>query len=266
MVYTIKQERLMTVMMKFFNEILPDFELPLKTKTKFRKGNSGYGSGLDDYTSAVTYYIDNYGEAWFIEYGDKEHLLFADAKWDVNEKLEPLYNYFDEESFELFIKWLFKIDLKDKGVFTHDWTFVDTQYVITENKKTFIINEYIVDEMDDDKLMKIIRKFVHYIYGKDLTMVETEGGYLNFFSAGPKPPFQRNLFGRLWVGDNRLPNLIKDYLSIDESEAYALISFYFSNTYGIKINEAKRPPHVFFDKIDYSQFDDENYHIEDDED
>jgi hypothetical protein len=68
------------------------------------------------------------------------------------------------------------------------------------------------------------------------------------------------------VGDNRLYNLIKDYLSIDDLETYALISFYFSNTYGIKVSGAMRPPHVFFDKIDYSQFDDENYHIEDDED
>lgn len=266
MKYTIEQEKLMKVMMRVFNDILPDFKFPLKTKTKWRKGNRGYGSGLDDYVSGNTYYIDDNDETWFINYGDEGTPLYLPAKWEVNEKLEPLLDYFDEESFELFIKWFFKIDLKNKGKFNYDWMFDDTKYRLTENKNTPMINEYVVDEIDDDNLMKIIRKFVHYIYGKDLTMEETKTGYINFYSVGPQPPFQRNLSGRLWVGDDRLFNLIKDHLSIDDSEVYALISFYFSTKYGIKINEAKRPPHIFFGEIDYSQFDDENYHIENEED
>ena len=36
MKYTIEQERLMKVMMKLFNQILPDFVLPLKQKIDWR--------------------------------------------------------------------------------------------------------------------------------------------------------------------------------------------------------------------------------------
>lgn len=126
--------------------------------------------------------------------------------------------------------------------------------------------KYIIDEIDEDKLMKIIRKFINHIYGKQLTMEENSSGYIRFYSVGPVPPFHRNLSGRLWMDDDRLFNIIEDFFSIDDSQTYALISFYFSNLYNIKITDVKSQPHIFFGVIDYSQFDDENHHIENEED
>ena len=68
------------------------------------------------------------------------------------------------------------------------------------------------------------------------------------------------------MDDDRLFNIIEDFFSIDDSQTYALISFYFSNLYNIKITDVKSQPHIFFGVIDYSQFDDENHHIENEED
>ena len=126
--------------------------------------------------------------------------------------------------------------------------------------------KYIIDDFSEEQLMKIIRKFVRHIYGKDLTMVEDSERYIKFFSVGPVPPYHRNMAGRLWVYDDRLINIIMDFFSTDYDQALGLVAFYFSNNYDIKIMDAKVPSHVFFGKIDYSRFDDENYHIEDDED
>jgi len=128
MVYTIEQERLMKVMMKLFNKKLPDFQFPLKEKTYWGKGNRGYGSGLDDYTYGTTYYMDEDKNNWFIEY-DENHPGNA-VHWEVNEKLEPLYSYFGEESVVLFVKWLFKIDLAKPTKKQFDWYFTDMGEVI----------------------------------------------------------------------------------------------------------------------------------------
>jgi hypothetical protein len=361
MKYTIEQERLMKVMMRFFNQMLPDFVLPLKKKVNWRKGNSGYGSSLDNYMLATTYYINDDG-TWFINYDDKEYKLFSNTKWDINERLEPLYDYFGEESFELFVKWLFKIDLKDKGVFDNDWTLTDMSWVITENKnqirkiirrveedyyeleevvidglneddpcdydnkedyldsiskgsatvyifkyvdekyygtesfvkiKEYIanlinerhsseiidhyvtskkyckpmINEYVVNEIPDDKLMKIINKLVRHIYGKELTMIENEHGYLRFFSDGPVPPYHRNLSGRLWVDDDRLEKNIEGLFGVDSEQSAALIAFYFSEKYGIKITDARPPLSMgWYERvIDYKMFDDPTFKVPNDD-
>jgi len=264
MKYTIEQERLMKVMMKLFNQMLPDSQFPLKQKVNWRKGNSGYGSGLDDYMSATTNYIDGDGRVWFIEYGDREKGYSAsDSKWDVNERLMPLYEYFGEESFELFIKHLFKLDLKDMGEFSHDYTFTDMDYVITESEPS----KYVVDDIPDDKLFKIINKLVRYIYGKELTMSENEHGYLRFFSNGPVPPYHRNLAGRLWVDDDRLEKNIEGLFGIDSEQSAALIAFYFSEKYGIKITDARPPLSMgWYERvIDYRMFDDPTFKVPNDD-
>ena len=115
--------------------------------------------------------------------------------------------------------------------------------------------------------MRIIRKFIIHIYGKQLTMKENSSGYINFYSSGPVAPYHRNLSGRLWIDDDRLYNIIETFFSISGHQALALIGFYFSNFYGIKVTDARIQSHIFFDtRIDYSQFDDENYQVEDDDD
>jgi hypothetical protein len=126
--------------------------------------------------------------------------------------------------------------------------------------------KYAVDNFSDDELMKIIRKFVIHIYGKQLTMKENSSGYISFYSSGPVPPYHRNLSGRLWCNDDRLYNIIETFFSIDGHQALALIGFYFSTYYGIKVTDTRFQTHIFFDVgIDYSQFDDENYKDEDED-
>lgn len=127
--------------------------------------------------------------------------------------------------------------------------------------------KYAVDNFSDDELMRIIRKFINHIYGKQLTMKENSSGYINFYSSGPVAPYHRNLSGRLWIDDDRLYNIIETFFSISGHQALALIGFYFSNFYGIKVTDARIQSHIFFDtRIDYSQFDDENYQVEYDDD
>lgn len=118
----------------------------------------------------------------------------------------------------------------------------------------------VTDEFDDETLMRIIRKFIIHIYGKQLTMKENSSGYLRFYSVGPEPPYHRNLSGRLWIDDDRLYNIIKTWFSCNGTEALSLIAFYFSTYYNIKVTHARIQSHTFFDGgVDYSQFDDPNY-------
>jgi hypothetical protein len=124
---------------------------------------------------------------------------------------------------------------------------------------------YNTDEISDENLLKIIRKFVIHIYGEELSMETNKDGYIRFFSVGPEPPYHRNLSGRLWMDDDRLVNMIKEFLGVNWDEAKSLTSFYFSNTYNIKVTDAKYQSHRPL-VIDYSQFDDPNYDVDEDED
>ena len=112
MKYTIEHNRLMEVMEDFFKRNFPYIELPLIKKKSTGKGNSGYGSGLDDYTWMNIYYYspDDLENPLFIEWDDRH--LYSDEKWSVDEKLEVMYNFFGEENFENFIKKYFGFDIK----------------------------------------------------------------------------------------------------------------------------------------------------------
>jgi len=135
--------------------------------------------------------------------------------------------------------------------------------IITESEPS----RYAVDNIPDDKLMKIINKLVLYIYGKELTMVENKDGYLEFFSTGPVPPYHRNLSGRLWVDDDRLEKDIERLFGVDSEQSTALVAFYFAEKYGIKVTDAKHQFHKWFgNEIDYKQFDDPTYVVDDEDD
>jgi len=110
--YTIEHNRLMEIMEDFFKKNFPDIELSLIKKKSTGKGNSGYGSGLDDYTWMNIYYYspDDLENPLFIEWDDRH--LFSDEKWSVDEKLEVMYDFFGEENFEEFVKWYFGFDIK----------------------------------------------------------------------------------------------------------------------------------------------------------
>ena len=99
----------------------PTLTEPLYKKRKTGKGNSGYGSGLDDYTYINTEYIDMDDELWFSEY-DNRH-IGSETKWEVNEKLESMYNMFGEENFEMFVKQYFGFDISYKGNKKYNWYF-----------------------------------------------------------------------------------------------------------------------------------------------
>ena len=124
----------------------------------------------------------------------------------------------------------------------------------------------ILDRISEEKLFELVNSFVVYTYGKELTMVENKEGYLRFFGKGPEPPYHRNLSGRLWVDDDRVVDLIKNYLVTDLDEACAILSFYISEKYQIKVTDAKYQPHSGWFDIDYDQFDNEDFVIDDDDD
>jgi hypothetical protein len=136
--------------------------------------------------------------------------------------------------------------------------------IITENSNL----HNIIDNVGDDKLFKIIDKFVRYIYGRELTMVEEDHGYLRFFSVGPVSPYHRNLAGRLWMNDNRLANMIKNFFGFNWDESLSLVAFYFSKKYDIKVMDAK-PNNDWdndLDVFDYEQFDNPEYVVDDEDD
>lgn len=125
--------------------------------------------------------------------------------------------------------------------------------------------KYIIDDIDEESIMKIIRSFVIHIYGEELSMEEDEDGYLRFYSVGPIPPYHRNKSGRLWVDDDRLFNLINKFLGADKTETFAFIGFYFSKTYDIVVSNCRFQPHKHIENgVDYAQFDDANYNVEED--
>ena len=115
----IPEDRLYDVMLKYVKLFYPTLTEPLHKKIKTGKGNSGYGSGLDDYTYFNTEYVDMDDKPWFIEYDDRH--INSDTKWVVNDELEGLYNMFGEESFEMFFKKFLKIDLHNKGNKKNNW-------------------------------------------------------------------------------------------------------------------------------------------------
>lgn len=120
MKYLISENRLMNIMEKFFHERFPNIELPLITKSSRGKGNSGWGSSMHDYTYINTRYFDQNGDILFIEFDDRYD---EDSKWEVNNMLEPMYDYFGEEAFEEFVKHYFGLDIKNPYSKKYNWLF-----------------------------------------------------------------------------------------------------------------------------------------------
>lgn len=129
------------------------------------------------------------------------------------------------------------------------------------------VNESVIDDIEDDKLVKIIDKLVRYVYGRELRMEENKDGYLRFFSSGPVAPYHRNLHGTIWMDDNRLAETIKGFFGTNWDETFALIAFYFSKKYDIKVRNARRPISANWatTKFDYSDFDDPNKVVSDED-
>jgi hypothetical protein len=123
MKFIITESRLMETMDKFFEENFSDIELPLVKRRFVGHGNKGYGSGLDDYTYVNVYYYgqEDMVKPLFIKWDD--NYFRSDEKWTVDEKLELIYNFFGEESFERFIKWKFGLDIKERGSKFNNWSF-----------------------------------------------------------------------------------------------------------------------------------------------
>lgn len=122
MKYIITEEqnlRLFKIIKNLMLEKFPELELPLVKKNIPSISNRGYGSGLDDYYLITTSYKDEDGETWFKEFDDRD--IYQESKWEVNEKMELLYDMFGEELFMDFVKHYFNINLKDKGNLKYDW-------------------------------------------------------------------------------------------------------------------------------------------------
>lgn len=121
MKYTLEQNRAFEIMKSFMLERFPVLEFPLERKRYSRKANSGYGSSMDDYYKMTIFYIDENGEPWFKEFDDRDNN--EDSKWEVNDKLEVLYNMFGEELLAEFVKYYFDIDISERGNKKWDWLF-----------------------------------------------------------------------------------------------------------------------------------------------
>ena len=113
--------RLFKIMENLMLEKFPELEFPLVKKNIPKISNSGYGSSLDDYYLITKSHKDEDGETWFKEFDDRD--IYQESKWEVNEKLELLFDTFDEEFFMDFVKHYFNIDLRKKGNKKYDWLF-----------------------------------------------------------------------------------------------------------------------------------------------
>jgi hypothetical protein len=119
MKYLITENKIYEAMELYLKMYYPTLTEPLHKKIKTGKGNSGYGSGLDDYTYVNIEYVDVDDEPWFGKYDDRH--IYSDTKWEVNGKLESMYNIFGEENFEMFVKQYFGFNITDKGNKIHNW-------------------------------------------------------------------------------------------------------------------------------------------------
>lgn len=121
MKYIITENKIYEAMEMYLKMYYPMLTEPLHQKRITGKGNSGYGSGLDDYTYINVEYVDMDDEAWFGKYDDR--YIYSDSKWEVNGKLETMYNMFGEENFEMFVKQYFNFNITDKGNKKYNWYF-----------------------------------------------------------------------------------------------------------------------------------------------
>jgi hypothetical protein len=123
MKYIITENRIIEVMSDFLKKNYPTLAIkdPFRPVRHSSHGNSGYGSGLDDYIKITTYYLDEDETPWFKHFDDRD--IYEDSKWEVNEELETMYYMFGEENFQLFIKEYFGFDLSKKGNKKYDWLF-----------------------------------------------------------------------------------------------------------------------------------------------
>lgn len=112
MKYKVKYEQIMDVMKDYMQRNIEPIQLPLTRRRVSSEGNSGYDSGLHDYTFHNTYYSDQNGTTLFSEYDSR--YMWSDSNWAVSEVLVPLYNFFGEELFEEFVKWYFEFDITKK--------------------------------------------------------------------------------------------------------------------------------------------------------
>lgn len=120
---SITENKLLNVMIKFAEKHFPQVLKPLKTKLKLiGKGNSGWGSSMHDYNIYTTEYRTEDGYLVLVE-NDSHNRGSNFSRWELSESLEPFYDFFGEESVEMFFEQIHKVDLKNKGNFTNNWVF-----------------------------------------------------------------------------------------------------------------------------------------------
>ena len=109
--------------MKRFYETEQKEPLPeiVKKNHEYFQGNSGWGSSMHDYTGMNTDYLDDDGRILFHNYDDR---YISDSAWEVSDIFQSLYDFFGEESFELFIEKVYNLEITDKGNKEDNWFFV----------------------------------------------------------------------------------------------------------------------------------------------
>jgi hypothetical protein len=110
MKYQIDNKRLMGVMEKFMRENIGDLNPDLE-----RRLIHGYNR---EYTN-VLYIEEVTDSALFRRFDDK--YIYENVKWEVNEILQPLFDFFGDVNFEDFVMWYFEVDLTNKGNKKYNW-------------------------------------------------------------------------------------------------------------------------------------------------
>lgn len=108
--------------MKNFYEKQQEEPLPqiVDKKYSYFSGNSGWGGSMHDYTGMNTKYLDEDGRVLFLNFDER---FASDTTWEVSEIFQPLYDFFGEESFELFVSKVYNFDITEKGKKRGNWVF-----------------------------------------------------------------------------------------------------------------------------------------------
>lgn len=113
--------------------------------------------------------------------------------------------------------------------------------------------KYLITE---SKLFSIIERLIINNYGKDLEMFVSDSGYIRFSIKEPtdesRNPFERNLWGRLWVNDSKFYHFLKTFLGLEVNELNSILRDYFSQKYNIEIKD------VVCENYEWYEIDDED--------
>ena len=105
------------------------------------------------------------------------------------------------------------------------------------------------DKTDYSEFYDVIDDSLSDYYG-EIKKEVSDDGYVNFVDSENKIVAHKNLWGRLWISDNRFPRRAMIYIPLEPEEKAKIFIKYMENKYDVKIKDV--------DSITYSgEYDDE---------